>query len=387
MKKWQRFGVVVSAVLVWAAGASSARASGPVIHSAGPLHQWHGPNGEVKSGLSLGSVVQITGMGFGDREGPGRALSLARVLGGRAGNFTPSESPHRLRILDWGPNRILVQLAGSPPLAEGEYRLAIRDSSSKDWVRFRESNEFPVTVLPGYAVAPLPAREALKPYLRLIHPELARPGDSLYLYGDFPFPDPSLDKVILAPVGLLLADGVPSQALRPVEISKPHVHARLPKDLPAGEYSVRVGRDEHFRSNGRRIIVRSTEPAEWEYTSMLEGTSRAVSWRLVAAVSKVGVEQLSVDILGYHFGPNQSDRWVRLQTEKYLEQIKHNIGHQNDRGSILYPETWPDKVILWSDTRIRIRLQEASWLKGADYAIIGSTNPERSSNAVRVTQP
>jgi len=386
MKKAAAFTMFL-AILFCAAEAPPAGAGGPVpvIHSAGPIHQWHGPYGELKQGLSLGSVVRITGTGFGYSLGPGRVLNLERVLGGRVGNFTPSESPHRIPILDWHPTRILVLLTSSPQLVGDEYHLVIRDASSGDWRRL--SNEFPVTVVPGSGVAPLPAREALKPYLRLIHPELARSGGDLDLYGDFPFPDPSLDKVILAPAGLLLADGIPSQALRPVEISKPHVHARLPNDLPAGEYSVRVGRDEHFRSNGRRVIVRSTEPAPWEYNSELTQGFGPVPYRIVAALSNVGVEARCVDVLGIHFGPNRVHQSVVLGTRLDVQHADWNI--QNRLGHrVVHPIPAPRPIVFWSDTRIRI---DAGEPLAADprYVYI---EQERGiywgcSNAVRVVTP
>lgn len=334
----------------------------------------------------LGDLVTITGTDFGSEAGAS-AVTLVRAAPRSGGNFEADTRRLPLPIVDWRADRILVLVRGVPA---GSYSLAIREYPLRASVRGRESNALTIALSVSPPDPPPPPvagglRPPMAPSLGLVHPELARPGDPLDLYGEFPSPDPSLDQVFLVPgTGVPAGQAPRLTTLRVVEIFRPHARTHLPgPGLPAGEYFVSIGRELPFRSTARRIVVRSTTPADWEHESWLPG-SRSVSWRLRAAVSKVGLEGRDVDVLGHHFGASQGQRAVMFDTEQGLEDVRFNLRHLGDPGAPIRPEHLAEHVVLWSDTRIRVRLRpEAADLAGL-FATVRVPHPLRSSNPVRI---
>jgi hypothetical protein len=336
----------------------------------------------------LGDLVTITGTDFGPEAGAS-GVTLIRAAPRSGGNFEADRRRLPLPIVDWRADRILVLMTGVAP---GQYSLAIREYPLRSSVKGRESNALTITVSfrpPDVPPPPVAGgqRPATAPSLTLIHPELARPGDTLDLYGDFPFPDPSLDRVFVVPGGGIPAGQVPPLTLRVVEIFKPHARAHLIRDgLPAGEYWLSIGRELPFRSALRRIVVRSTTPAEWEHESWLPG-SRSVSWRLRAAIAKVGLEGRDVDVLGHHFGATQERRAVMFDSDQGLEDVRFNLRHAGDPDAPIRPDHLPERVVFWSDSRIRVRLRQDAGDPAGMHATVRVPNPIRYSNAVRITPP
>jgi len=363
-------------LLLWAAGASEAGKSEPKIDAVAP------PN------PAEGTLLTLSGSGFG-QHAYGRVVAfivpgvpLDRERDDGRGRPLKPVLPHHgtpFPIVEWRPDSIQVWLTSAQP---GQHDLAIWDGP-----KARVSNEVTVTVR---AVPPArAAREAGKPYVWLVHPELASPGQELDLYGDFPAPDRSIYKAAVSPLGAPPKVTVP-QMLRPLELSGNHARVRLPeKGLPPGEYYVTVVKDL-FRSNVKRVIIRSTTPAAWENTSSLPGGD-TVEWKLVAAIRNVGAEGRQLDVLGVHFGPNQTtpDGFKRAVVLMTAPQLKARKAHYIDAhvpipDELLLSLPLPE-VVSWSDTRIRVEPQGLIE-KGAVYVVVQDARTKASaSNVVRIT--
>jgi hypothetical protein len=330
-------------------------------------------------------LVVVNGTSFGPAPGPTgpRWISLAPIVGGVSGNAEPA-CP--VPIVDWSENRILILVSGCEPK---EYRLAIRDSNSRDFVRARESNEVPLTVR-GLSSPPAVGAVRGRGWIARVHPELASPGQLVDLYGDFPNPDPSNDEVILVP-----SDNVTQQnpdirkqwVLQPLpgELAKQHIRVRLPADrLAAGEYLMIPAKRRGLSGNGKRVAIRSTEPAKWESKSQFRNVAVA-PFRLVGIVKNVGIGAEELDVLGLNLGTMAGPRGLHLMSRQDLDNLEQNIRHKNDPQAPLHgiPPSLP--VTKWSDTRIRIRVSEP--FPAGEQFVIMSGASEAWSNPVLVRFP
>lgn len=140
-----------------------------------------------------------------------------------------------------------------------------------------------------------------------VHPELASPGQFVDLYGDFPHPDPSNDEVILVPGDKVIQQNPDIQkqwVLQPLpgELAKQYMRVRLPAEkLAAGEYLMIPAKRRGLSGNGKRVIIRSTEPTKWKSRSQFRNVAVA-PFRLVIIVKNVGMEAAELDVLGLNLG-------------------------------------------------------------------------------------
>jgi hypothetical protein len=323
-----------------------------------------------------GDLVAIVGHGFGDQPGL-RVVSLSRDPE-RDHNFSGASPACNLPIVDWTENRIRVLAT----CEAREYSLAIRRADSSGG---RLSNSVAITIRSGENAPP--AVQGGKPHLLRVHPELVEPDRVLDVYGDFPFPDPATDRIAVMKSLRGAAARVPPQVVEtlvPFDMMRPHLRVRLPRTIESGEYFLVLVKSPTDRSNPLRLIVRSTEPAEWEHASAHPGSS-AVDFRLTNAVQNVGLERLQLDLLGLNLGsqPRGSVHWM---TASELDGVTWNLRHKDDSEARLHPVApIPVNVVSWSDTRIRLEyLDRAEWPPGVFFLVI-STPDGRWSNAVRVT--
>jgi hypothetical protein len=326
-----------------------------------------------------GDLVAIAGTGFGDRPGPIVVLLVAWPLGSV---LAGAEATCRLPIVDWSPNRIRVLASGCP---SREYLLAIRDASSEDWVRGQESNAVPLTIRVREG-PPAVGVVRGKPQLRRVHPELALPGNVLDVYGDFPFPDPATDRLFLMKSLVGAAPTVPPQViatLEPLELVRPYLRVRLPEELEPAEYFLVFAKNPVDRSNPLRLVVRSIQPARWEHVSALPG-SKEVPFRLVGAVSHVGIERRQLDLLGLNLGSMPGGRGVLLVSATDLEHISWNLRHKDDSDAPLYGIPASLTVVSWSDTRVRLDFGEGNPFPEGTFHLVVSTPGDRWSNSVTV---
>lgn len=339
----------------------------------------------------VGQLVVLSGTSFGSAPGPAgpRWMSLAPVIRDAPGDsFGPAIPACPVPIVDWSESQILVLITGCSP---GEYHVAIRDSSTEDFVRARESNEVAISV----SVPPPPARSAvpsdvIRARINLVHPELASPGQLVDLYGDFPNPEPGYDEIILVPSDAVKQrnDRIRQQVLSPLprELSRTHMRVRLPQDgVIAGEYLlVPAKRGTSISPEGERIVIRSTTPAAWESKSRFRGLP-AVPFRLVTSV-RIG-ERL--DVLGLNFGEQSPPgQGVHLMTALDLDNVESNFRSREDQMRVRagIPPALP--VHSWSDTRIRVASGGgATFPAGSFFVIINDGASEGWSNAVGVTFP
>ena len=269
-------------------------------------------------------------------------------------NFPSRASPPILiPVIQWRRDRILAVLQG-PRLTRGEYRLSISDLNSSDLARAVGSNQVRIVVRPSLGT--MRNRDegpTNMPKINRVHPALAMSRQTLDVYGDFPFPDPSTDEVILRPVGpvavVFPGPNLNFRILRPTTITRNYFSVRLPH-LTAGEWTVTVRR-RNVESAPERFFVRDVPPPSWERTSQLTG-SAGVSGSLVAAVGNVGPNGQSVDLLGYGFGPNQHLQ-VYIATTDQVEAIYDYVRH---RGRLRGDHPVGLHPTFWSDTRIRVEI-------------------------------
>ncbi len=325
-----------------------------------------------------GDLVAIVGHGFGDQPGL-RVISL-NWDPGRDHNFSGASPACKLPIVDWTEGRIRV-LAACEPRA---YGLAIRRADASGG---RLSNSVAIKIRSGNPAPP--AVPGGQPHLVRVHPELVEPDRVLDVYGDFPFPDPATDRIAVMKSLRGASARVPPQVVEtlvPFEMTRPHLRVRLPRKFEAGEYYLVFVKSQADRSNLLRLVVRSTEPADWEHASAHPGSS-AVDFRLTGVVQNVGLERLQLDLLGLNL-ESQPRGVVQWMTESQLEGVTWNLRHKDDAEARLHAvPPIPVNVVSWSDTRIRLEyLDRAQWPAGVFFLVI-STSDGRWSNAVRVTVP
>src|SRR5688572_25855096 len=277
---------------------------------------------------SLDDLVTIAGFGFGDQ--PGRRVVALSWAPDGGGSFEAAAPGCRLPIVHWSDERILVLASGCVPRA---YGLAIREDHG---VGRRLSNLMPLTFRETEGPPP-PAVFGGTPRLERVHPALVEPDRVLDVYGDFPFPDPSIDRIAIMKSLKGAAPTVPPQVvatLTPFEMSRPHLRVRLPAAIEPGEYMLKFVKNPVDRSNSLRFVIRSTQPAEWEQSSHLTGSS-PVDFRLAGVVRNVGLERRSLDLLGVNLGaqPRGTVHWM---TAANLDGVTWNLRHRDDPYAVLF---------------------------------------------------
>jgi hypothetical protein len=369
-------GLVSASLLTRAIWAPTAQSAGARVTSVEPNHQ-----------PRIDDLLVLNGTGFGSEIGS-RIVSLSRTSRdpgdlGRGG--ISGSSACYVPIVDWTDTRILLLMKGCPA---GEYRLGAYTRGG------RQEFSVPLVLRREEPAPPVAGGEGRR-WITLVHPELARPGQLLDVYGDFPNPDPGTDRVFVQPGRMAAAANAPPATLRPIETFRPHIRARLPYNAPPGEYAVFVSKHNGIMSTGQRLIIRSTEPAAWEHVSALR-YSRPVQFRLVGAVPYVGVERRQMDVLGLNLDMASRSGGVHILSDQELQNMISNLRHAGDSTAPLFGIPAWLCAVAWSETKVRVEERQAGSFSCGGNLPQGTFNvairqvidgKDRWSNAVRIRIP
>jgi len=296
----------------------------------------------LASGLATASAANITQIT--PREASrGEVLTVLGDFTPQQGNqdvyYSPKIDGHRrpgrtnMRVVSWSPTAIQVQVPVDLPAAESYALWVISPDarSGANWMSFTLKGPAPPVVRGG---------DFPMPRLDSVHPDTARPGGEVDVYGDFQKPPNARPRIILVNL-----HGVPVERyLETVFWTDRRARIRVPDGLMGGDFRVFVrwtnildsnnGQMHARESNRLQLVIRTTAEDGWE-----RGRPHILAIEPPGEVRAGSV----VDILGEDFG-EQGRKKIAITPFRY-----HPLNEASDRPPLL-------DVISWSDVRIRARL-------------------------------
>ncbi|MHB8974100.1 MAG: hypothetical protein ACYC3X_26170 [Pirellulaceae bacterium] len=278
--------------------------------------------------VSRGEVLVIVGEGFGTQQGNQQVFYSRKI----DGHIRPGRD--NMRVVSWSDTTVRVQVPLQLERADS-YVLYVTPPNRDVF-----TNTLSFTVRQPTPPAEVGGDEP-RPRLDRVHPDTARPGDDVDIYGDFHKPRNAAPRVML-----VNRHGVPVERALSTSIwTDRRIRARVPAGISGDDYEVFVrwvnivvpGADYRPRpreSNRLQLVVRTTETGGWEH-----GNPRIIAIEPPGGVSAGDV----IDILGTDLNA-RGRRNIAITPHRY-----HPFNGLSESAPVL-------QIISWSDTRIRARL-------------------------------